>query len=368
MPLFIFGSLISIASVAIKASEVSESTFDISVNGKEFYVGDSVELNFSLKGEKEVSAFIIEAEYPEDLDAQGFVASDNIKNAYWEYFDSGSKATFIYTFKDIPLAPIDNMLTLKFKAGENIKGEGIIKVSVKGALDENGNTLCPDSEGEITLSFNPEKEKAKLTKLVPSAGSLSPAFSSDIYEYKMYVPYSVSSITFSEEHTGEGKVSVNRKNLGSGGSVSEFIITLKDESGEKTQYKVLVTRGEYVKPSSAPSGKSNSSAEGTVNESASLAEESAVSKENSGNISEESFVSANINIKEEEKETDIIDEVILEEPEKINVSADNSFASFLLGAGSMLAGVIIGLLSLLIFKKIKDGGKRKSKSKNGKDE
>ncbi|MBE6731299.1 MAG: cadherin-like beta sandwich domain-containing protein [Ruminococcaceae bacterium] len=355
LPLFIFGSLISIASVAIKASEVSESTFDISVNGKEFYVGDSVELNFSLKGEKEVSAFIIEAEYPEGLDAQGFVASDNIKNAYWEYFDSGSKATFIYTFKDIPLAPIDNMLTLKFKAGENIKGEGIIKVSVKGALDENGNTLCPDSEGEITISFNPEKEKAKLTKLVPSAGSLSPAFSSDIYEYKMYVPYSVSSITFSEEHTGEGKVSVNRKNLGSGGSVSEFIITLKDESGEKTQYKVLVTRGEYVRPSTGTKKESSSNNEGSNSSSA----ESIILEENSELASEHSVVNADINVKTESNSSNNIEEVILEEPEELKVSGDNSFTSFLLGAGSMLAGVIIGLLSLLIFKKIKDGKKEK---------
>ena len=355
LPLFVFGSLYSVSPLSVAASEVNESAFNISINGTEFSKDERVEISFSLKGEKEASAFIIEAEYPEGLDAQGFIAGDSVKNAYWEYFDSGNKATFIYTFKEgVPLAPADDILTLKFNVGENLKGLGVIKISTNGVLDKEGNILCPDSAGEIELNFNPEKEKAKLTKLVPSAGSLSPDFSSDIYEYKMYVPYSVSSITFSEEHTGEGKVSVNRKNLGSGGSVSEFIITLKDESGEKTLYKVLVTRGEYVRPSSGSTNKGSSS-----NKSAASSEESVLTEENSEVVCESSTVSVNIDIKTESENTDIIDEVILEEPGEIIVGGDNSFTSFLFGAGTVLVGVIIGILSLLVFKKIKDGKKEK---------
>ena len=355
LPLFIFGSLYSITPVPASASEISESAINIGVNGTEFSKGESVELSFSLKGEKAASAFIIEGEYPEGITYTDADICESIKSAYFEVYSTSGKVTFIYTFKDnVSLAPSNDILTLKFKVGENFSGDSAMKVSVKGVLDKDGNTLCPDSEGTITLKLSPEKEKAKLTNLIPSAGSLSPNFSSDIYEYKMYVPYSVSSITFSEEHTGEGKVSVNRKNLGSGGSVSEFIITLKDESGEKTLYKVLVTRGEYVRPSSGSTNKGSSS-----NKSAASSEESVLTEENSEVVSESSTVSVNIDIKTESENTDIIDEVILEEPGEIIVGGDSSFTSFLLGAGTVLVGVIIGILSLLIFKKIKDGKKEK---------
>lgn len=354
LPLFIFGSLYSIELVS--ASEISESAINISVNGTEFSEGDTVEFSFSLKGEKSASAFIIEIEYPKELTYLNSEVCESIKNAYYEVYSNGGKVSFIYTFKDNAfLDATENMLALKFRAGESFKEEVKIKVSTKGVLDKSGNVLCPDSSGEITLKPRAEKEKTLLTKLVPSSGSLSPAFSSDVYEYKMYVPYSVSSITFSEEHTGEGKVSVNRKNLGSGGSVSEFIITLKDESGEKTVYKVFVTRGEYVRPSTGTKKESSSNNEGSNSSSA----ESIILEENSELASEHSVVNVDINVKTESNSSNNIEEVILEEPEELKVGGDNSFTSFLLGAGTVLVGVIIGLFSLLIFKKIKDGKKEK---------
>ena len=213
--------IISFSSLTAFASE---NKITAGIDKTSYKAGETLKLQLNLKGEKKVSAFIVEAIYPEGVSCSSIEKSSGIKEGFAEIYDSGSKVSFVYTFKNgKALNPQDNILTFKFKVTENIKGENEIKLYIKGVLDEKGEKIFADSSGNVRFTANPPKEAVRLIKLKPSSGSLTPAFSPDVYNYTMSVPYSTESITFEVEYEGEAKASVNRKNLGSGGSVTDFM-------------------------------------------------------------------------------------------------------------------------------------------------
>lgn len=95
--------------------------------------------------------------------------------------------------------------------------------------------------------------EAKLLVLRPDTGELVPEFSPDITQYEVSVPYSVTEMSFGAYASPGAKVSVNRKNLGSGGSDTLFRLTVTAEDGVAKQvYSVNVHRGEYIAPTPKP--------------------------------------------------------------------------------------------------------------------
>ncbi|MEY8574806.1 cadherin-like beta sandwich domain-containing protein, partial [Oscillospiraceae bacterium 21-37] len=96
--------------------------------------------------------------------------------------------------------------------------------------------------------------EALLLSLVPETGQLDQAFSSDKLRYTMTVPFSVTAVTFQTQPAPGASCRVNRKNLGAGGSDTEFLFTVTAADGKTKQvYSVTVHREE--KESSSASGK-----------------------------------------------------------------------------------------------------------------
>ena len=86
---------------------------------------------------------------------------------------------------------------------------------------------------------------ASLLSLTPASGTLTPAFDPDIYQYSLTVPFEVTTMTFTAEVPEGATYRVNRKNLGSGGSDTDFEITVTAADGETRQvYTVTVHRSE----------------------------------------------------------------------------------------------------------------------------
>ena len=86
---------------------------------------------------------------------------------------------------------------------------------------------------------------ASLLSLTPASGTLTPAFDPDIYQYSLTVPFEVTTMTFTAEAPEGAAYRVNRKNLGSGGSDTDFEITVTAADGETRQvYTVTVHRSE----------------------------------------------------------------------------------------------------------------------------
>ena len=86
---------------------------------------------------------------------------------------------------------------------------------------------------------------ASLLSLTPASGILTPAFEPDIYQYNLTVPFEVTTMTFTAEVPEGATYRVNRKNLGAGGSDTDFEITVTAADGETRQvYTVTVHRSE----------------------------------------------------------------------------------------------------------------------------
>ncbi len=138
-------------------------------------------------------------------------------------------------------------------------------------------------------------DDARLLSLVPQNGTLTPAFSPNVYEYSLTVPYEITTMTFEGEPVEGATYRVNRKNLGSGGSDTVFEITVTAEDGEtKAVYQVTVHRNEKVKTSATEKPSSTTGAGGTPEPSptAKAASEDPTGQEGSPQPDQEALVMA----------------------------------------------------------------------------
>ncbi len=120
-------------------------------------------------------------------------------------------------------------------------------------------------EVEVYREKEQLSQDAALLSLEPDTGSLDPAFSPDVLDYAMTVPYSVTSLTFQATAAEGASWKVNRKNLGAGGSDTEFLFTVTAEDKETKQvYRVMVHREEKVKATASPSASTNTSASNSI--------------------------------------------------------------------------------------------------------
>ena len=112
------------------------------------------------------------------------------------------------------------------------------------------------SEYQVTVHRQEKEEEEKpelsadasLLSLTPATGTLTPAFDPDIYQYNLTVPFEVTTMTFTAEVPEGATYRVNRKNLGAGGSDTDFEITVTAADGETRQvYTVTVHRSEKEK-------------------------------------------------------------------------------------------------------------------------
>lgn len=156
-----------------------------------------------------------------------FPANTTYQNIAWSIESGGA------------LASIDQTGRLQAKG---VSGGGSVTVRAT-AIDGSGvtNTRSFSVESFTVLSNN-----TRLASLTLSAGTLSPAFNADTYNYTAEVPYSVSSVTVSAT-AEDAKATV----AGAGNQVLEIglnrvYITVTAENGDLKVYDIAITRNEYV--------------------------------------------------------------------------------------------------------------------------
>ena len=136
------------------------------------------------------------------------------------------------------------------------KGADITRARVRVWVEQTAAPVEVPDMAPVSVSYegaSPASSEADLLVLRPSAGELEPEFSPDILEYRVEVPYSVEEMSFGMSASPGARVSVNRKNLGSGGSSTPFRLTVTAEDGvTKRVYTVTVHRGEYAPPTPKP--------------------------------------------------------------------------------------------------------------------
>ena len=168
---------------------------------------------------------------------------------------------------------LNDITTYAFDAGEATLNEGelgtitfktsvsmdnnvqITPVNVKFYKKEDGSFASPGDSGVKAIAGTikyerPKSSEAALTGLVPSAGTLSPAFDSTITEYKIQIKDTLNTLRFTATPCAGAQVSGDTvlRDIKMGETTAEITVTAED--GETTnKYKITVVRGEIAEPS-----------------------------------------------------------------------------------------------------------------------
>lgn len=187
----------------------------------------------------------------------GTETSSLIKNGTMRTNDSESPIYSVYVCNtDKSSAPklYGNIICYVFqvKSGADA-GTTAITAAADQICDYDGNQLKADCDGTLCVNINEaSSDEAYLTQLEPLSGSLTPVFSSEIHDYTMDVPYSVSSVEFQSSAGDGGSVKINRKTLYAAGKSTIITATVTSaDKQNKTQYIVTVRR--KAKPQSSSS-------------------------------------------------------------------------------------------------------------------
>lgn len=253
-------SLFLFLAVSCPARAVSSgfSTRLSQTRGRE---GDTVDLTLSYDGSQgEVGAFLVRVEYdPKAFQYRRTKTAPVIRDSYSLTECTGDSLGSGYTMKsrESCLTSPGEVFTYRFQVLEGApQEEAPFSISVYQTVSPDGKALPGLEETLSCTVLPPPSEEAYLSSLTPDAGTLEPAFSPEWFDYELTVPFSVASLTFSAEPAEGAVCKVNRKNLGAGGSDTEFLLTVTAEDREtKNVYRVTAHREEKTaspKPSPTP--------------------------------------------------------------------------------------------------------------------
>ena len=257
-------------------AESTNHNFSAKINKNAVAMGETIKLTISYSGIGNIGAFLVSVNYENDLltFVKGEKESAAINN-YLEYNDTGGDTLAVFTSQKKEKLSGD-IVTFYYKVNDKINVEFIdFNIIISDVVDTNAVEISGETEiiTDVVVSQEPS-DSSELLELIPSYGKLDKAFSPAVTEYSMSVPYSVKQISFETRGAEGAVISVNRKNLGSGGSTSKFIITVTAaDKVTKTAYTVMVTRGKYepehppdVEPGEKPGLLSIRPSEGKLNE------------------------------------------------------------------------------------------------------
>lgn len=313
--------------ITVSASE----NLSVSVDKESCTVGEYLRVKVDYSG-SDIGAFLADMEY--DTGSLRYVRTDNDSGDYVKSAESTGMVRTVYTYKN---GGKNTLFTVVFKV---LPGAEKAEVAVKlyDIVNNNGESMGADISTTLSSAVVIPSGEALLLDMIPSSGELNEDFSPYTTEYTMSVPYEVETMSFEVAVSQGAKCSINRKNLGPGGSTTNFLLTVTSEDGEtKNVYTVKVTRGEYVRPS-AGAASDVEGAEDTVEETADPTYET-VSPEYEG---EEEPVT-------ESEVTPYPQQNSHVEKAETPIKSGNNMLFFLAGAGVCLVCVFVGVLIAKLF-------------------
>ena len=242
--------LFVLALALLWGGSVRAASFSASLSVEEGRPGTQVEARFFYNGTLSgVAALRIRLEYdPEVLRFQEVQYGDQLeKGEAATKNEDGVLSTVVTLPGEETSLDIGDLLVCSFLVrGDAPLEKTLLRASVFQVVDGNSEPVQEVMETELALQvLPPPSTDARLLSLVPETGQLTPAFHPEVLEYRLSVPFEVTSMTFSAQPAEGASCRVNRKNLGAGGSATLFLLTVTAEDGEsKRVYQVTVHRQE----------------------------------------------------------------------------------------------------------------------------
>lgn len=315
------------AGITVCASE----NLTVSIDKDTCTVGEYLRVKLEYNGSN-IGAFLADMEY--DSNSLRYVRTDNDSGDYVKSAESSGMVRSVYTYKDNGKG---TLFTVVFKV---LPGAEKAEISAKlyDIVDNNAEPMGNNITANLSSAVIVPSGEALLLDLIPSTGELNEDFSPYTTEYSISVPYEVDSMSFEVAVSQGAKCSINRKNLGPGGSTTDFLLTVSSEDGEtKNIYTVKVTRGAYVRPSGGVSSDTDEPLNDT--ESTNAPEYETVNPEFEG---EEELLPETENQQYPQQNSHV-------EKAETPINSGNNMVFFLAGAGVCLVCVLAGVLIAKLF-------------------
>lgn len=242
--------LFVLALALLWGGSVRAASFSASLSVEEGRPGTQVEARFFYNGTLSgVAALRIRLEYdPEVLRFQEVQYGDQLeKGETATKNEDGVLSTVVTLPGEETSLDIGDLLVCSFLVrGDAPLEKTLLRASVFQVVDGNSEPVQEGMETELALQvLPPPSTDARLLSLVPETGQLTPAFHPEVLEYRLSVPFEVTSMTFAAQPAEGASCRVNRESLGAGGSDTLFRITVTAEDGETQRvYQVTVHRQE----------------------------------------------------------------------------------------------------------------------------
>ena len=242
--------LFVLALALLWGGSVRAASFSASLSVEEGRPGTPVEARFFYNGTLSgVAALRIRLEYdPEVLRFQEVQYGDQLeKGEAATKNEDGVLSTVVTLPGEETSLDIGDLLVCSFLVrGDAPLEKTLLRASVFQVVDGNSEPVQEGMETELALQvLPPPSTDARLLSLVPETGQLTPAFHPEVLEYRLSVPFEVTSMTFAAQPAEGASCRVNRESLGAGGSDTLFRITVTAEDGETQRvYQVTVHRQE----------------------------------------------------------------------------------------------------------------------------
>ena len=242
--------LFVLALALLWGGSVRAASFSASLSVEEGRPGTPVEARFFYNGTLSgVAALRIRLEYdPEVLRFQEVQYGDQLeKGEAATKNEDGVLSTVVTLPGEETSLDIGDLLVCSFLVrGDAPLEKTLLRASVFQVVDGNSEPVQEVMETELALQvLPPPSTDARLLSLVPETGQLTPAFHPEVLEYRLSVPFEVTSMTFAAQAATGASCRVNRESLGAGGSDTLFRITVTAEDGESQRvYQVTVHRQE----------------------------------------------------------------------------------------------------------------------------
>ena len=242
--------LFVLALALLWGGSVRAASFSASLSVEEGRPGTQVEARFFYNGTLSgVAALRIRLEYdPEVLRFQEVQYGDQLeKGEAATKNEDGVLSTVVTLPGEETSLDIGDLLVCSFLVrGDAPLEKTLLRASVFQVVDGHSEPVQEGMETELALQvLPPPSTDARLLSLVPETGQLTPAFHPEVLEYRLSVPFEVTSMTFAAQPAEGASCRVNRESLGAGGSDTLFRITVTAEDGETQRvYQVTVHRQE----------------------------------------------------------------------------------------------------------------------------
>lgn len=254
---FVILAIILIINIPVSAD--GSASFSLSPSSASVRAGDTITITGKLNASTVVGTFDLDVRYnPEQLQYVKAEALSPVQPGEIDFSAGSGSIQVLFLDNDGGTSGIKtgSLFRFTFKVSAGQPGDSIsLNFNIRTAGDANASGMGTSGSGTAMQMAAPLSTNNNLASLSINTGSLIPAFSKNVTQYNVTVPFEVSRLKISASaEDSTASVSISSPELPAGGSGTASV-TVTAASGAKKVYKIKVSRTQD--PNYMPSSNSD---------------------------------------------------------------------------------------------------------------